>query len=782
MVVGDDADERRALETILGGGGFDVTCSPDPLWALRSARKRVPDAILLDFQHSDWKALDLCRQLKTDPCTRAVPLICICNRQDPDARVRGLAAGCVDSITRPYPDREVLQRVRTYVRLFRLERRLAAQDTPDAACHDGVDIGDRLRFEQMIANLSARFINMPPERLDTQIENALHMLLEFFQVDRVGLLHTLPGKDAWKITHAAYSEHATPVPKGTILPRSINPWAYDRLTDEGKVVSYARVDDMPDEAHADKQTWKEWGIRSNLTMPILKREAVVHMISINALQKERVWPEVFIPRLQMLGEIFVNALERRKIEQALRESEERLDLAAASAGAGVWSLDVETDRFWVTDKLRDIFQFAPDEDLTFGRFLEAVHPDDRENVEATLAHSLATRDLARLEYRIVLPDGDLRWVISRGRSYPGTPAQPERVMGVTMDITPRKTMEARIQTQLEEIQLLKQQLEQENVYLRDEIKLRQGHEGIIAHSRAMKQIMAQVEQVAPTDATVLIAGETGTGKELLARRIHALSRRKERTLVTISCANLPPTLIESELFGREKGAYTGALTRMAGRFEVAHRSTLFLDEIGELPLDLQAKLLRVLEEGRFERLGSTQSMKVDVRIIAATNRDLSQEVAAGRFRSDLYYRLSVFPLAIPPLRERLEDIPPLVWMFVKQNEMKLGNRIERIPRKHMEALKRYAWPGNARELRNIVEHAMITSSSGILDVRPPDHRPENTPAAGTLEEVDRRHILSVLARTGWRVTGKNGAAEILGLKRTTLQAKMKKLGIKRPSG
>ena len=354
-------------------------------------------------------------------------------------------------------------------------------------------------------------------------------------------------------------------------------------------------------------------------------------------------------------------------------------------------------------------------------------------------------------------------------------------MGVTIDITPRKTMEARIQSQLEEIQHLKHQLEQENIYLRDEIMLHQGHEGIIARSRDMKQILAQVEQVAGTDATVLISGETGTGKELLARRIHTLSRRKDRALVTINCAVLPPTLIESELFGREKGAYTGALTRMAGRFEVADRSTLFLDEIGELPLDLQAKLLRVLEEGRFERLGSTKALKVDVRIIAATNRDLSQEVAAGRFRSDLYYRLSVFPISIPPLRERTEDIPPLVWTFVKRNEKKMGKRVERIPRRNMEALKRYAWPGNARELRNIVEHAMITASGEILDLHPPDRQSEVASSPGTLEEVDRRHILSVLNRTGWRVTGQNGAAEILGLKRTTLQAKMNKLGIKRPS-
>jgi PAS domain S-box-containing protein len=644
------------------------------------------------------------------------------------------------------------------------------------------DIGKRLQFEQMNSELSARFINVPIELLDDQIEKALKKVLDFFQVDRVGLLHTLPNQDAWKITHVAYSEYATPVPVGTVLPRSINPWAFDRLTREGKVVSYSKIDDMPDAAHVDKQTWRDWGIRSNLTLPVMKGESLVQVISINAMRSERVWPEVFLPRLQMLGEIFVNALERRKVEQALRKNEAQLTLAAASAEAGLWSIYADTGRLWATEKLRDIFNFTPDEDLSFERFLEKVHPDDRQMARETFDLCLRTRELVRLEYRILLPDGRVRWVVARGRSFPGTAEQSERVMGVAIDITERMEIETRLNEQLDEIQRLKEQLEQENLYLRDEIVMQKGHEGIVAHSMAMKRILAQVEQVAPTDATVLISGETGTGKELLARRIHALSGRKERTLVTISCANLPPTLIESELFGREKGAYTGALTRMAGRFEVAHRSTLFLDEIGELPLDLQAKLLRVLEEGRFERLGSTQSQKVDVRIIAATNRNLEQEIAAGRFRSDLFYRLSVFPIAIPPLRERMEDIPPLVWMFVKQNEKKLGKRIERIPRKHMEALKRYAWPGNARELRNIVEHAMITCSGGVLAIQPPDQGADSPPSTGTLEEVDRRHILRVLEKTGWRVTGKNGAAEILGLKRTTLQAKMKKLGIKRPSG
>jgi len=341
--------------------------------------------------------------------------------------------------------------------------------------------------------------------------------------------------------------------------------------------------------------------------------------------------------------------------------------------------------------------------------------------------------------------------------------------------------ECRLREQLEEIKRLKLQLEQENVYLRDEIMLQHRHEEIVGRSAAMKKVLGQVEQVAGTEATVLLQGETGTGKELLARTIHNLSSRKERPLITINCAALPPTLIETELFGREKGAYTGAMTRMAGRFEVADRSTLFLDEIGELSLDLQVKLLRVLEEGRFERLGSTKSLQVDVRIIAATNRDLAQEVAAGRFRRDLYYRLNVFPVSIPPLRERSEDIPPLVWTFVNQYEKKLGKRVDHIPRNAMDAMQRYPWPGNARQLRNIVEHTMITSSGGKLHLYPPDQAPGDFPTSGSLEEAERKHILGVLVKTAWRIAGTGGAAEILGMKRTTLLSKIKKLGIKRPA-
>ena len=285
--------------------------------------------------------------------------------------------------------------------------------------------------------------------------------------------------------------------------------------------------------------------------------------------------------------------------------------------------------------------------------------------------------------------------------------------------------------------------------------------------------------MAPTDSTVLILGETGTGKELLARAVHSQSDRKARTMVKVNCAALPSTLIESELFGREKGAYTGALTEQVGRFELAHRSTIFLDEISEMSLELQAKLLRVLQEGQFERLGDPKPIDVDVRVIAATNRDLAEAVQKGQFRNDLYYRLNVFPISIPPLRERREDIPTLVWHIVPEFAERMGKRIESIPKKTMEALQRYSWPGNVRELRNVIENAMIITTGPVLQVEMPQVSVGLRAENASLQEVERNHILDVLEMTDWRIRGENGAAEVLALKPTTLEARMRKLNIRR---
>jgi len=335
---------------------------------------------------------------------------------------------------------------------------------------------------------------------------------------------------------------------------------------------------------------------------------------------------------------------------------------------------------------------------------------------------------------------------------------------------------------LAEIQKLKDQLEAEREYLQEEIKLEYNHENIIGQSDGINYVLYKVEQIAGSDTIVLVLGETGTGKELVARAIHGLSLRKERALVKLNCATLPSNLIESELFGHDKGAFTGAHSRHSGRFEVADGATLFLDEIGELPLALQPKLLRVLQDGEFERLGSSHTTKTDVRIIAATNRNLEEEVRNGRFRDDLWYRLNIFPITMPPLRDRLDDIPLLVDFYVKKICKRMGKSIEMIPISVMNALQNYHWPGNIRELENVLERAVINSSGPKLRLADELKKPykDLSMDQNTLASVERDYILRVLEQTHWKVSGKTGAAEILGLNRSTLRARMRKFGIRKP--
>jgi transcriptional regulator with GAF, ATPase, and Fis domain/PAS domain-containing protein len=347
--------------------------------------------------------------------------------------------------------------------------------------------------------------------------------------------------------------------------------------------------------------------------------------------------------------------------------------------------------------------------------------------------------------------------------------------------------EALRRSALEELERARNRLHAENIYLRAEVERHGGFEEIIGDSPAIRRTLVQVEQVGPTDTTVLITGETGSGKELIARAIHAHSPRRDRPLVAINCGAISPGLVESELFGHEKGAFTGALTRRAGRFELADGGTLFLDEIGDLSLDLQVKLLRVLQEGEFNRVGGQQAVKVDVRVVAATHRDLPALVRAGTFRQDLYYRLNVFPIRTPPLRERLEDLPLLVEYFVAKYAARLGKRIEILPSGVLDALRRHPWPGNVRELANVIERSVIVSQEPELTLaewltgthKPADETGE-LPTGRTLEEMERDYIVRTLERTRWKVSGPGGAAEALNLKPTTLEARMKKLGIVRP--
>jgi formate hydrogenlyase transcriptional activator len=638
----------------------------------------------------------------------------------------------------------------------------------------------------------------------------------------------LPGKSAFQITHVAYSEDVPPVPAGTELPMSIYPWAYEKLILKREVVAYSRLDDLPPEAGVDKQTWAKWGVLSNVNIPLMIGEHVDHLISINSVKSERAWPEELFPRFLLLGEIFVNALERKQdrleIDERLRFERLISDLSAGFVNLPPEEVDSEINRglrsiteFFNVDRctiglfsedrtlLARVFEYvsagaepAPEslskeqmpwylEQLIQGipvvmNRVEDLPPEaEKERRVCTLKSMKSVLSVPMLGRGKTL--GSCALVATRAeRVWPEELVQRFRlVTEVFVNAMQRKQMEERLRENLIEIESLKQRLENENIYLQEEIKLLGEHTEIVGQSLALKKILAQAEQVARTGSTVLITGETGTGKELLARAIHSMSARKDRPMITVNCASLPPTLIESELFGRERGAYTGALTKMVGRFEVADGSTLFLDEVGEIPHDVQSKLLRVLEEGRFERLGSTKSLQVNVRIIAATNRDIARDLKEEKFRKDLYYRLNVFPITIPPLRERPEDIPLLVWAFIKEFEKKVGKRIESIPRKSMETLQQYSWPGNVRELRNVIEHSMIVSGGRALDVRLPHLEPSESQEVSELKNIEREHLLNVLKKTNWRVAGQGGAAEVLGLKRTTLQSLMKRLGIKRPN-
>jgi transcriptional regulator with GAF, ATPase, and Fis domain len=697
----------------------------------------------------------------------------------------------------------------------------------------------RMQFEALITDLSARLIKAPMAEVDAEIEQALTMVRKIFQTDRCALLAVHPDRKYVHVTHASYGEGVKQV-SGDINLADLFPWSYERLVVQGGIINYSRMEEIPAEEMTEHRSRSAIGIRSALSVPLFVEGRVAFLIVLNAVREERSWPEEFVPRLRLLGEIIVSALERKddrlklveqlRFEMLLAEISGRFvnlptDLVdseimnAERRICGLLDLDIaaiwqwsagppgffELTHYYSTQDGPQPSMKLSESDFPWfkqlmldGRIVPISSLDDMP-AEASLDRENCRRLGIKSNLCLPLtlagvPIGILGFnTIRAGRDWPEPLVKRLQLFAqIFTNALARKSADAalrdskeQLQTRLEEIERLKQKIEKENLYLREEASLLYEHGDIVCGSMAMKTVLAQAEQVARTDSTVLITGETGTGKELLAREIHNLSTRKDRTLVTVNCASLPPTLIESELFGREKGAYTGAMTRMAGRFEVADGSTIFLDEIAELPLDLQSKLLRVIEEGTFERLGSTNTIHVNVRVIAATNRDLQQEVQKGSFRRDLFYRLNVFPIHVPPLRDRVEDIPPLVWAFVRQFEKKMGKQIENIPKRSMGALQNYSWPGNVRELRNVIEHAMIVTRSKTLEVGALSAAGTEPPAYDnndfTLEAAERRHILSALQKSGWRIDGAGGAAEALGLKRTTLQSKMKRLGIERPS-
>jgi len=482
--------------------------------------------------------------------------------------------------------------------------------------------------------------------------------------------------------------------------------------------------------------------------------------------------------------------ERKRAEDTLRASEASCLDAQRLTRTWCWRHEVLTGKMTVTPEGLAVNGIEPEDDASSADFyFRRMHPKDRPEVEQAYAAALLRKTEFEADFRIVLPDGTIKNIRSIGHPILDERGDVVEFVGASIDVTEHHRARADLEKAFEEIKRLRDQLRDENVVLREQIDQAFMFEEIVGTSSGLQGVLSRLMKVAPTDSSVLVSGETGTGKELVARAIHKRSRRSERAFVSVNCAALAPSLISSELFGHEKGAFTGAMQRRLGRFELANGGTIFLDEIGELPLDTQVALLRVLQEREFERVGGTQSVKIDVRVIAATNRDLEAAVANGTFRPDLYYRLNVFPIQVPPLRERQDDVLMLLEHFVHRFAQKMGKHFKKIDKRTVELFRSYPWPGNIRELQNVVERSVIVSSDGVFcvdaawlsrDSRRVSLPQQPEPVDGDENASRERQIIEdALARSRGRVSGPDGAAARLRVPPSTLEHRIKKLRIRK---
>jgi formate hydrogenlyase transcriptional activator len=642
-----------------------------------------------------------------------------------------------------------------------------------------VELVERLRFETTLADLSARFVNVPTEEVDREISEAQRLLCECLGMDGSSVWQRSADEPATMRRTHIYRAGADSPPSDELGGQDRFPWVARQVL-SGKAVVVPNTANTPPEAARDRETWAHFGVKSALALPLSTGGGPVFgVLSFDTLHREFDWPEAIVTRCQMVAQVFANAIARKRSDRALRESEERYRTLFESAPAGIVWIGIDGCVKAANSVQARLYGYDCAHQLKGLYTPLFVAERDREKATRNLRDQLEGREVPPRCYSLVRRDGsEFIGEVTAGLLR-GPQQEVQGYLCVTRDITALVSAQNELRQSLQEVNRLQEQLQNENVYLRQEIQSLHGQLPIVGNSQALRQVIAQAQQVAPTDSTVLILGETGTGKELLASHIHRTSRRADKPFVTTNIAAIPATLLESELFGREKGAYTGAMNRQAGRFELADGGTLLLDEIGEMPLETQAKLLRALQSGELERLGSSKTLHVDVRIIAATNRNLSQLIQEGKFREDLFYRLDIFPITLPPLRDRPEDIPLLVWSFVKELSDRMGKAIERIRKKDLESLQGYEWPGNVRELRNLVERSLILTQGTELRLELPRASAGSVPTASRLlRQVEKRHIEHVLKASKGRIRGEGGAAEILGMKPTTLYSLMKRLKIK----
>jgi len=640
------------------------------------------------------------------------------------------------------------------------------------------DLDDKIRFESLLGELSSKLVNLPLESIDVSIESSLNLLAEFFDADRCHLGEFSSDQSKIEVSYF-YLRPGIIIPQTTDVGEDYLPFVYESIKKD-KLIAISNPSELPDQARQDREVIDKLGIKSLLILPVKIDRVVQFGFSLATTTKHIKWEEQTINRIMIAANVLANAIQRKiALKQILDEKEwseavlqgmpQITYVFDLQGKLKRWNKDAEAVLGYSAEEMKDKFigDLYSDEDMKrVMKVVEKVIEDGKEH---------------QVEYDFINKSGEIvPYYYGSGKLM--DIGDEQYIVGQSINISEIKQAQEEIARQLEEINELKNQLEAENIYLRQELLTTDSNSEIIGKSDVLKHIFYRIEQVAPLDTTVLLEGETGTGKELFAKDIHKKSNRSNKPLITVNCAALPASLIESELFGHEKGAFTGALQKQIGRFELANGGTLFLDEIAEIPIELQAKLLRVLQEGEIERIGNPKTIKVDVRIIAATNRKLEKEINRGRFREDLYYRLNVYPITIALLRDRTDDIPLLVEHFVKRFNQKFNKDITRIPRKVMDQLMFYDWPGNIRELENIIERAMILSRSNTLTVEKLKSQDQAyNEKLQTLADHERDYIIKVLDQTLWRINGSNGAASVLDMHPETLRSRMRKLGIKRPN-
>jgi transcriptional regulator with GAF, ATPase, and Fis domain len=686
-------------------------------------------------------------------------------------------------------------------------------------------------FAALLADLSTLLAEASAEAMSAPLQDAIGRAAAFFDLDFSWLAQeTHDGAVGIFVGWTRPDSR----PFSPFDARSRLPWLSARLR-EGDRVSLPGLEGLPREGALDRRFLEQRGIRSLLSLPLSVGGTAVGSLAFGALRESREWPASVVESLSHVAEIVGSAIARERAEVALQHATE-FDRLVSELAASLMRVPADDIDSQIVESLRSVgallgadrasvIQLIPDRMMSRTHlWVRAGTPgppltDPREAFEWMIARLFDTREVIALRRLDELPpEAATDRATLEGYSVVSAALAPmvveDRVMGILSFATvkqeqqwspdliarlrlvggvigsalARRDAERSLRSALAENERLRERLEAENLYLKVELGDAREFGEIVGRSTPLRETLQLVGQVAGTDAPVLLLGETGTGKELLARAIHSRSRRSRQAFIAVNCAALPATLIEGELFGHDKGAFTGASHAKPGRFELADRGTLLLDEIGDLDPALQTKLLRVLEDGEIQRLGATGSRKVDVRIIAATNRDLRRDIREGRFRSDLYYRLGVFPIQVPPLRDRREDIPLLVWHFIQARSRAFNRSISKVPRAAMAALQAYDWPGNVRELQNVIERAMILSTGTVLRIdetlgtgaEGPDDASRRS-RGESLQSLEHAHIVEVLERCRWTIEGRGQAAERLGLNPSTLRNRMRKLGIKRPA-